>query len=199
MPPKWSLDAPAAPKTIPGGPRTFPKQSESKYTTLKIQSKIQRAARKIIEVGLVDILSTQAARHLLTNRSLFLYMKNGQFLLIDYHTSRRCPKTSCDIFRIGPWLEGQTRKRSKLEDRYSFGVWLGICLRTDEVFIGTASGQVVRARSVRRLPEHQQVNLEMLKQLKGRPWAPIDGEAPGAVPIRVREAQEEMQQHRGER
>ena len=37
---------------------------------------------------------------------------------------------------------------------------------------------------MRRVPEGQRIDVELLRAIKGRPWAPSDGETLAQVPIR---------------
>eukprot|EP00971_Amphidinium_carterae_P063739 1261640-Amphidinium_carterae.1 len=67
-------------------------------------------------------------------------------------------------------------KRSRLEDRWHRGVYLGPCLRTSDSLVSTTEGTVVKARTFKRLPESQNAAAETVKGLRGVPWKP-DGEA----------------------
>ena len=60
--------------------------------------------------------------------------------------------------------------------RFEYGVWLGLCARSDEVYIGLPSGEVVKARTVRRLEPQDMWSKEAIKGIRGRPWAPVDCE-----------------------
>eukprot|EP00971_Amphidinium_carterae_P285985 5678422-Amphidinium_carterae.1 len=65
-------------------------------------------------------------------------------------------------------------KKSRLEDRWHKGLYLGPCLRTSDSLVGTSDGTVVKARSFRRLPDSQKAAAELVKGLRGVPWK-LDG------------------------
>eukprot|EP00973_Karenia_brevis_P088297 12243523-Karenia_brevis.AAC.1 len=73
---------------------------------------------------------------------------------------------------------------NKMEPRHEYGAYLGTSDRTGEVYIGTAEG-VVKSRTVKRLIDSEQWDLNLLKSIVGTPWAPIDGEKEQDVPIRI--------------
>jgi hypothetical protein len=52
------------------------------------------------------------------------------------------------------------------------GLWLGRCTLNNEVFVGTETGEVVRVRTIKRLPLEQQTNKALLDKLKGTPLQP---------------------------
>eukprot|EP00971_Amphidinium_carterae_P205752 4083186-Amphidinium_carterae.1 len=63
-------------------------------------------------------------------------------------------------------------KKSRLEDRWRRGVYLGPCLRTSDSLVGAADGTVVKTRTFRRLPESQKAAAGTVKGLRGVPWRP---------------------------
>eukprot|EP00971_Amphidinium_carterae_P102767 2034289-Amphidinium_carterae.1 len=65
-------------------------------------------------------------------------------------------------------------KKSRLEDRWHKGVYLGPSLRSSDSLVGCADGTVVKARSFRRLPDSQKAAPELVKGLRGVPWR-LDG------------------------
>ena len=54
--------------------------------------------------------------------------------------------------------------------RYVTGIWLGINERNSEVYIGLPGGGVTSARSIKRLPEDQKWDKNLIEELKGTPW-----------------------------
>ena len=54
------------------------------------------------------------------------------------------------------------------------GIWLGTNSRTQEVFIGTGSG-VFKCRTIKRLPEEEKWNAELVNFMKGTTWQPVPG------------------------
>ncbi len=52
------------------------------------------------------------------------------------------------------------------------GLWLGRCTLNNEDFVGTETGQVVRVRTIKRLPLEQQANKALLENMKGTPLQP---------------------------
>ena len=81
------------------------------------------------------------------------------------------------------------KRASRLEDKFLPGIYLGQSLRTDESLIGTSNG-VVRARTVRRLPEGDRKDRELLLSVKGSLWKPVPAdetldEAPARIHLPV--------------
>ena len=72
---------------------------------------------------------------------------------------------------FGECVDYRVKTVHKLEARWDSGIFLGIRLNTTEKIIGTPKGVVV-VQSVRRKPEDQQWNAELIKSLVGTPWAP---------------------------
>jgi len=66
-----------------------------------------------------------------------------------------------------------------LDVRWDTGIFLGIRLHTTEKIIGTSKGVVV-VQSIRRKPEDQQWDVELLQSIQGTPWAPNPSTARGA-------------------
>ena len=67
-------------------------------------------------------------------------------------------------------LKTNRRDRSKLE-RLREGIWLGMRLRTNEALIGTPGG-VVKARTIRILPEDEKWSGASILDVKGTPRRP---------------------------
>ena len=64
-------------------------------------------------------------------------------------------------------LKTNKRDRSKLE-RLREGIWMGMRLRTNEALIGTPGG-VVKARTIKILPEDEKWNGASILDVKGTP------------------------------
>ena len=75
-------------------------------------------------------------------------------------------------------------KLNKLDPKYNYGIFLGTSCRTGEHFVGTPDG-VVKARSLRRLTEGEKWSGDILPEIKGTPWALVDGEREQPVPIEI--------------
>eukprot|EP00971_Amphidinium_carterae_P195845 3886384-Amphidinium_carterae.3 len=58
---------------------------------------------------------------------------------------------------------------SRADPRWLKGIFLGTVCKSNELYMGTATG-VVKKRSVRRLAEHEQQDTELLHSIKGIPW-----------------------------
>ena len=65
-------------------------------------------------------------------------------------------------------LEETGDRKRILESKWAEGIWLGHARKSNEVMIGTANG-VIRAWSVRRMPDDKKWNRELIKNLKGTP------------------------------
>ena len=68
--------------------------------------------------------------------------------------------------KTGKSLKEQAQPKMKL------GIWMGVIERTQETIIGTHQG-VVKRRIVNRLPEDQRWSKDLLRNVRGTPWAPI--------------------------
>ena len=63
------------------------------------------------------------------------------------------------------------KNRGKLEPRFCEGVYLGINMTSSEAIIGTELG-IVKARTVRRVPEESRWSAEAIEKISGVPWKP---------------------------
>ena len=87
IPPKLFLETPAASKLILDDPWMLPDAAKIHHTIIRIQKNkrwkpenldiCKDARRKIIEIGLVEILSTSMACHLVTNRMHHMHHENS--------------------------------------------------------------------------------------------------------------------------
>ena len=69
------------------------------------------------------------------------------------------------------WLPTGKHK-SHLDEIYLPGVFLGIALHSNDIMVGKETGYVGLARSFRRLPESQRVDVMLLRGVRGVPWCP---------------------------
>ena len=72
---------------------------------------------------------------------------------------------------FGEAVEYKRRTSSKLEGRWREGIFLGVKLMTTEKIIGDAEG-VWTVQSVKRKPEEDRWNGELINQVQGTPWLP---------------------------
>ena len=67
-------------------------------------------------------------------------------------------------------------RHQALEERWGYGIWLGHARHTPEILIGTTSG-VVKSWAIRRLPEGEQWDGDLVKNMIGSPrtgdWTPV--------------------------
>ena len=80
---------------------------------------------------------------------------------------------------FGECVYYRVRTTHKLDVCWDTGIFLGIRLHTTEKIIGTSKGVVV-VQSIRRKPEDQQWDVELLQSIQGTPWAPNPSTARGA-------------------
>ena len=85
-------------------------------------------------------------------------------------------------------LKSAANPQTKFDNRVEVGVWLGLVLTSDETLIGTSHG-VVRARSIRRLPEAERWDYTTLALIKGTPWKPVPSREGHAIPTHIHEDQ----------
>ena len=103
---------------------------------------------------------------------------------------------------FGEFLDYRVKTNHKLEPRWESGIFLGVRLHTTEKIVGTPKGVVV-VQSVRRKPDDQQWNLQLLQSITGTPWAPNPAkqkeprealELPEPVSIEPEQPEEEVRQ-----
>ena len=99
---------------------------------------------------------------------------------------KRSHKQVCIFGEKVLWMPLDTKnyKRAKSESKILDGVWLGLRAKSDEDLIGTPHG-VVRARTVRRLPEDQRRDGDYLRSIRGTPREPIPGRTSTRIPVRA--------------
>ena len=72
---------------------------------------------------------------------------------------------------FGEVVEFKRRTNSKLEARWETGVYLGVRDDTTEKIVGTKQGTFV-VQSLRRKPEEDRVDKDLINNLRGVPWDP---------------------------
>ena len=60
------------------------------------------------------------------------------------------------------------------ESRFRDGIWLGLDVRTGEVYMGTPSG-VVKARTIKRKIDSERGSFDEVMSARGTPWEPVPG------------------------
>ena len=99
--------------------------------------------------------------------------------------------------------EVASERHQALEERWAKGMWLGHARHSPEVLIGIAEG-IVKSWAIRRLPEDQQWDGEMVKNTKGSPtnWRLDAGEDSQLVEVEDRDSPEpnpELAEREGQR
>ena len=102
--------------------------------------------------------------------TLYAYDENAKDGLTPYRKIRG-RDWNIALPPFGECVDYRVRTNHKLEVRWDTGIFLGIRLHTTEKIIGTPKGVVV-VQSIRRKPEDQQWNVELLQSIQGTPWAP---------------------------
>ena len=108
--------------------------------------------------------------HVGTLYTLYAYDENAKDGLTPYRKIRG-RDWNIALPPFGECVGYRVRTNHKLEVRWDTGIFLGIRLHTTEKIIGTPKGVVV-VQSIRRKPEDQQWNVELLQSIQGTPWAP---------------------------
>ena len=75
----------------------------------------------------------------------------------------------------------------KMDAKFHDGKWLGLTVKSDESIIGTPR-EVIKAKTVRRLPEYQRWRAEKVMNIRGVPSNPIPGVGGDHVPLEANEA-----------
>ena len=94
---------------------------------------------------------------------------------------------------FGEKIEFRWRTRNKLDGQWKPGVFLGIKRSTTERIVGDANGVHI-VQSVKRLPEGQRWDKDLLMSVRGTPWNPKGNETdhrgdevpelPGAITVK---------------
>ena len=72
---------------------------------------------------------------------------------------------------FGECVDYRKRTRHKLETRWSRGVFVGVKVKTTEKIVMDETGTYV-VQSVRRVPEEQRYDKQLLQSIRGRPVVP---------------------------
>ena len=73
----------------------------------------------------------------------------------------------------------------KVDARFHDGIWLGLRMKSDESIIGTPNG-VIKAKTVRRLPEDQRWRTEEVSSIRGIPSNPVPSAGKDHIPTEVK-------------
>ena len=74
----------------------------------------------------------------------------------------------------------------KMDVRFEYGIYVGTSFVNSEHYVATEGG-VIRTRTIRRLPMEDRWKIESIRSIKGTPWAPLDGESPMPIGIKIKE------------
>ena len=115
----------------------------------------------------------------------FVVKPNGKtaYQTIKGHTSHKAISAFGESVLYKP-NKSSSHTRAKMGDRFLEGVWLGLCLRSDENIIGTPEG-VVKARTVRRRPFDEAWNAEAIISMRGTLEFPVPGRKSDHIPSDV--------------
>ena len=97
--------------------------------------------------------------------------------LTPYHRLKGKP-WKIDLPSFGECIEFKKRTSTKLESRWESGLYLGVKTNTTERIVGNLSGIFI-VQSVRRKPEEERWNPDLVKGMKGTPWDPNPGQESG--------------------
>ena len=67
--------------------------------------------------------------------------------------------------------------RAKLSLRWRQGIFLGTAMSSNEIFIGTSTGAVVKSRSMVRVVEEVRWSADLVLRIVGTPMRPVPGQA----------------------
>ena len=169
-------------------PRDAPRYSHASLGAMgRAQQTIQkqiRALRTDVHVRYGIWLSTDRpawpwmVRHAAWLVDRFAVKANGRTCYEDaFGTSYRGPilqMLEACLFRRSKSDSGamtRGRRAQKADNQWDRGLWLGKAHVSNEMILGTEQGTEM-ARAVKRLPEHLQVDLELLDKMVGTPWDP---------------------------
>ena len=66
--------------------------------------------------------------------------------------------------------DGKSHSKTKDDFRYNTGIYLGIKGDSNESWIGTESGKVISARSIRRMSDDEKWRIDEIESIVGLPW-----------------------------
>ena len=101
---------------------------------------------------------------------MYAYDENAKDGLTPYRKIRGI-HSNIALPPFGECVAYRVRTNRKLEVRWGTGIFLGIRLHFTHYREGARKGVVV-VQSIRRKPEDQQWNVELLQSIQGTPWAP---------------------------
>ena len=139
---------------------------------------LARTLKDYVEHKSGKVIDPKLIEHVGTLYTLYAYDESSKDGLTPYRKIKGRdwnialpPFGECVYYRV--------RTTHKLDVRWDTGIFLGIRLHTTEKIIGTPKGVVV-VQSIRRKPEDQQWDVELLQSIQGTPWAPNPSTARGA-------------------
>ena len=91
---------------------------------------------------------------------------------------RKLPRFSEKIMYMLPG-----KKRQKMDDRYHYGIYLGVDKRANEYYVADENGDVIRPSSIKRLSHSQQSDPDMINKLRGVPWRPTYNSDDPEIPV----------------
>jgi len=64
------------------------------------------------------------------------------------------------------WMKRTKEKMEKINPRWEYGIFVGVRRRSGEVWVATKEGELVSARSVRRIPEEERWGVDCMEWVK---------------------------------
>jgi len=81
-------------------------------------------------------------------------------------------------------LKSTGDKKNSLDPRFKYGIYVGSRPRSGEHYVATAGG-VLRCRDVRRLSLEKRFDVDLVKKIRGTPWAPLGDDTMLDVPTKI--------------
>ena len=91
-----------------------------------------------------------------------------------------------DLFEL-VLFQPESKQASRITPKFLEGIFLGLVLRSNDIYVGTTTGDVVVARSFKLLPDNEANRLKARKlyqSLRGTPWEPKPS-AKGSSSVRL--------------
>ena len=148
-----------------------------------VNGRVENAIKRVQEQvrAFYDQLKARTGLSLGTDHPIFEWMVEWAATTLTRYVIRGGGKTSYE--RIGGrptdnlplatfrervcFLPRKTNRRDKSKlERMREGIWLGMCMRTNEALIGTPGG-VVKARTIRIPPEDEKWSAAMILEVRG--------------------------------
>ena len=71
------------------------------------------------------------------------------------------------------------------ERKWAYGIFVGLVRKSNEYVVTNTEGAAVKTRNMKRLPENQRWDADMVTRIQGTPWAPVDGVRERPVPVEI--------------